>query len=272
MFADLFRRRAEAPYPAFLIDLVVDMFAIVQYWEPPAVPACERGRLFEQLFYRYCEKRRIHLNEQAGSRTLNGQHAASGFMHENDAVITTPDVAVHLELKHLSGELAKNELLIFNQKGLDYLFADNHVLRRQPLYRVVLSAGLLSPAARRFALQWGIAVIEPDRLPLLLLHFLAAHHLAGLDQVDVQAQEEIWREVPRLIVPVQERIQQLSKATNGAGEIVSSARIDRALQRLQREIGDAYWTAMDIQNPQWLEERYETLNRDLNLDGFQERV
>ena len=88
----------------------------------------------------------------------------------------------------------------------------------------------------------------------------------------MQTQEEIWREVPRLIVPVQERIQQLSKATNGAGEIISSARIDRALQRLQREVGDAYWTAMDIQNPQWLEERYETLNRDLNLDGFQERV
>ena len=59
------------------------------------------------------------------------------------------------------------------------------------------------------------------------------------------------------------------KGDQWGGEIVGSARIDRALHRLQREVGDAYWTAMDMQSPQWLEERYEILNRDLNLDGFQ---
>jgi hypothetical protein len=269
MFADLFRRRHGTPYPTFLMGLVADMFAVVQYWEPPAVSGPERGRLFEQLFYHYCDKRHIHLSERAGCRTLNGQRAASGLMHENDAVIITPDLAVHLELKHLLGDLDKNELLIFNQKGLDYLFADNHLLRRQPLYRVILSASLLSPAARRFALQWGIAVIEPDRLPMLLLHYLAGHHVDGLREVDVQVQDEIWREVPRLIVPVQERIHQLSSNIAAKGEVISSARLDRALHRLQREAGDAYWTAMDVLNPDWLEARYEALNRDLNLDGFQ---
>ena len=272
MFADLFRQRVETPFPEFLTGLVADMFAIVQYWEPPAVPGPERGRLFEQLFYQYCDKRRIHLAEQTGSRTLNGTRAASGFMHENDAVITTPDLAIHLELKHLSGELGKNELLIFNQKGLDYLVSEDHVLRRLPLYRVILSASLLSPAARRFALQWGIAAIEPDRLPLLLLHHLAGHRIPALSGVQVPTQDEIWREVPRLVVPVQQRIHQLSGAMNGKGEVIGSARIDRALHRLQREAGDAYWTAMDMQNPAWLEERFEQLNRDLNLDGFQQRL
>ena len=161
-------------------------------------------------------------------------------MHENDAVISTPDVAVHLELKHLSGELGKKELLIFNQKGLDYLFADNHMLRRQPLYRVILSASVLSPAARRFALQWGIAVIEPDRLPLLLLHHLAAHQLAALREVQIQEQDEIWREIPRLVVPVQERIQQLSKAING-GERSSAVRVS-----IERSTGCSVRLAMLI--------------------------
>src|SRR6266567_386500 len=125
MMEQLLRRRKETPYPGFLMDLVADMFVIVQYWEPPAIPGCERGRLFEDIFYRYCDNRKIRLSERAGSRTLNGQRAASGFLHENDAVVATPDVSIHVELKHLANGLAKNELLIFNQKGLDFVFADN---------------------------------------------------------------------------------------------------------------------------------------------------
>ena len=46
---------------------------------------------------------------------------------------------VHLELKHLSSLVDKTALMTFNQKGLDFLLADNPVLRRRPLYRVLLS-------------------------------------------------------------------------------------------------------------------------------------
>src|SRR5438445_13239237 len=107
MLESLFRRRKERQYPQFLVDLVTDMFASVQYWEPPAIPGHERGRLFEEIFYRYCENRQIRLSERAGSRTLNGHRPASGFMHESDAVMATPDLFVHVELKHLTSELSK---------------------------------------------------------------------------------------------------------------------------------------------------------------------
>ena len=60
--------------------------------------------------------RRLTLTETAGSLTLRRVASASGFRHESDGVIATPDSTVHLELKHLSEDRGKNELLVFNQK------------------------------------------------------------------------------------------------------------------------------------------------------------
>ena len=269
MLDSLCRRRKERQYPQFLVELVADMFAIVQYWEPPAIPGYERGRLFEEIFYRYCEHRKICLTERAGSRTLNGHRSASGFLHESDAVIVTSDVCVHAELKHLTSELSKNELLVFNQKGLDFLFADNAIIRQCPLYRIVVSATVLSPAARQFALQWGIIVIEPDRLPLLLIHALSGHQVPGLANISLAEQDEIWSEVPKLITSLQDRVRQLSQAIEGKRKVLSDVRVERCLYFAQRLAGDYYWNAMDRTEPTWLEARFERLNRELNLDGFQ---
>ena len=44
MIAPLFRNREGPQYPAFFYNLAIDMFAIVQHWEPPAIPACDRGQ------------------------------------------------------------------------------------------------------------------------------------------------------------------------------------------------------------------------------------
>jgi len=45
---------------------------------------------------------------------------------------------------------------------------------------------------------------------MLLLHHLAGYRLPSLNDEDAQTQDEIWREIPKLIVPVQERVHQLS--------------------------------------------------------------
>jgi hypothetical protein len=92
--------------------------------------------------------------------------------YENDGVIAASDLTVHLEAKHLRGEVSKNDLMVFNQKGLDYLLGGATQFRRRPLYRLFLSGSSLSHEARRFALLWGIVAVEPNRLPLPLLHWL----------------------------------------------------------------------------------------------------
>ena len=75
----------------------------------------------------------------SGLQTIRIQFSASGFNHESDAVIARADLTVHLELKYLSQEVTKNDLVIFNQKGLDFLAGSNANLRRTAFYRVLLS-------------------------------------------------------------------------------------------------------------------------------------
>ncbi len=263
----LFRRREEQRYPRALHKLTIDMFALVQHWQP-SVSGAERGRLFEGLLYRYAKTLGLPLSEQAGSRTVRGVRSASGFMHENDAVLSFPDFTVHCELKHLSGELSKNELLIFNQKGIDYLMAGDRTLRNLPFYRIILSGGIVSPAARRFAVQWGILIIEPDRIPLLLLHDLAGRIVPELRSVSLQVQDELWDEVPQFVVPLQDRISRVCRLIqNGEESVIGEYRLNWAIDHAQRILGDHYWSALDEQNETWLEDRYELVSKACGLDA-----
>jgi hypothetical protein len=271
MITTLFRTKEGPQFPAALYSLALDMFAIVQHWEPPAGTGIERGRMFESILYRYCCVRNLTLTERAGSRTLRGQGSASGFGHESDGVIATPDLTFHLELKHLSEELGKNDLLIFNQKGLDFLAADSAAIRSKPLYRIIVSGTPLRPEARRFAVQWGILAIEPDRLPLVTLHWLAGRQVPHLIMVDESTQDAIWREIPHLVTPLQDRVSRLSGALRGASELVSEHRIERAMA-YQREAGDYYWMALETADPSWLEDRYDGLHDELDLDNVGTQV
>ena len=269
MLDKFYYRKRNSYYPKFLYDLALDMFSIVQFWESPPVKGPQKGRIFEQIFYRYCEFKGVNLTEQAGSRKIQGVRSASGFQHENDGVIAAPDLTIHLELKYLSSELEKNELLIFNQKGIDFLMGENNTLRKKPLYRVILSGNLLTHEARSFALHWGILTIEPDRLPLLLIHRLSNLDIKGLARLNEKNQDKIWTIIPKLIVPVQDRINQLSKSFLNNGGLISLHQIDIALKKIQREWGDEFWIALDeMSEPNWLEERFEILNWELGLDGL----
>jgi hypothetical protein len=246
-------------FPKFLYDLVSDCFAIVQCWEPYALTGPQRGRFLEKLFCRYCESKRLPLSEVPGSRTLCGQTSASGFSHESDAVIAMPDLVVHVEMKHLTSQLGKNELLIFNQKGLDFLAAANRTIRRRPLYRLLLSGYPVSEEARRFALQWGIIVIEPERMPLLVLHRFAGHWVPCLKSPAVELQDQIWEEIPRVLVPLQERMRRLVSILGDNEPLISTLRIERMLEIYELQCGDAYWAALDEAVPGWLENTYDAL-------------
>jgi len=260
------RRESTWPFPRVLYDLSLDMFAIVEHWDPAGLSGRERGRFFEQILYRYCDYRKWTLWERSGSRTVRGKYAGSGFMHESDGVIVTPEMTVMLELKYLSMELGKNDLLIFNQKGLDVLTAEGRDLRSKPLYRVIASGSILSPAARQFAALWGILVIEPEWLPLLVLHWLSGSRIEDGGRIDAARRDEIWREIPQIIVPLQTRLRRFVRILDGESELVGSHRVDRVINEYQRITGDAYWTAMDEVSPGWLEKQYERLNWELDLD------
>lgn len=262
-FPNLLAQRGEGRLPQVVYDVSLCGFALARLWSAPrreaghalhhALPGPARGRAFEAALHALCDSAGLRLSERAGALTLRGSGTASGLRHESDAVVAAADATVHIEAKCLSSPVSKGELMVFNQKGLDFLLADGLEIRGRPLYRVFLSAGPLSPEARRFALLWGIAAIEPDCLPLPLIHWLAGSMLRLPDGAAASA-GRVWREVPHLVAPLQERVRRAAGCVvgGGCGEMISSARMD-ATMGMQRSFGELCWDAIDRHDPMWLE-------------------
>ena len=250
------------PLPRFFYSICLDLFAVVQYWRPKLM-GIERGRAFERLFYRYCKTRKLGLLECAGSRTLRGEHSASGFSHEQDAVIASPELTFHIEMKHLGEPLGKNELLIFSHKGLDFLSGASVGFRTRPLFRILLSGSMLRQEARRFALQWGIVTIEPERIPLPLLHYLAHSDIGGLPEEDIAEMRKVLKEAT---TSLQSIVHGLSGLLKGTHPLRNSGWADRVLNVMQIKWGDLFWAQLDKRTDgTWLEDRYDALDRELLL-------
>lgn len=240
--------------------LALGGFALARYWEAEDLRGPARGRAFEAALYHFCELYDLRLSERAGSCTFLGVRSASGLRHESDAVIAAPAVTIHVEVKHLAGQVSKDDLMLFNQKGLDFLMAGDPQICRRPLYRVFLSGSSLSREARKFAIAWGIAVVEPDWLPLPLLHWLVG---SSLSPSGIRA-DRIWDEVPRLVLPLQERLTRLSTCLDRHDTCLAGHRMDVVLDFQERE-GDDYWSSLDHHDPQWLERVYWDLMPQLSV-------
>ena len=118
------------------------------------------------MFYRRLQPRGKPL--RAGSHTLAHQRSASGFSHEVDGATQSVDYLTHWELKHLTTELDKNQLLVFNGKGIDYLFGSSAFFAKIPMLRFLLSGWNVGQESRFYTVLWGMMLMEPGRLPLPL--------------------------------------------------------------------------------------------------------
>jgi hypothetical protein len=249
--ADLFEKRGAGRLHPALYRLVFAAFRACRTWRSD-LKGPARGRLFEQTLYGEWEGRRLELDTRAGGRLVRGYRSASGLIHENDGVIVAPDLTVHVEAKHLTDVVPKNEVLVFNQKGLDYFAAEAVDLRRRPFYRVLISGGPVSDEVRSFALLWGIVLVDPDRLPLPVLHWIVGSSLAMPEHLRRSALT-LWREVPRFVTPLQDRVRRLSECLSAPGtEIVSRSAIGFMLNA-QAVIGEALWQLLDMHDPDWLD-------------------
>src|SRR6185369_8433919 len=110
--------------PENVLDMVARAYALVEVGGIPGYGP-KRGRNFERLFYHTCERHGVYLTEKAGSKSFAEQSSASGFRHEIDGATRSVDSLTQWELKYLKPKVQKNELLIFNGKGLDFLYGSN---------------------------------------------------------------------------------------------------------------------------------------------------
>lgn len=240
--------------PDNILEVAATAYAVV---EVGGLSGCgpERGRNFEQLFYRVCDKRGVYLTERAGSRSLAGQRSASGFGHEVDGATRTLDCITHWELKHLTSDLAKNELLTFNGKGLDFLYGCLPLYARVPVRRFLLSGANVGEESRVYCVQWGIMLLEPDRLPLPLLYEAVARGSGcSLSDHDRSAVRSLGAWACR---PLQQAISELYHWTAGSNQMgcgPGAANHAHAVLALQEQVGTEVTDCLADSHPEWLDE------------------
>ena len=88
----------------------------------------------------------------------------------------------------------------------------------------------------------------------------------NLKFVSLQVHREILEEVPRLIVPLQHRLRRIADILGGDEALIGTHRLDWAVNHLQRVNGDHYWNCLDELDSIWLEERFDSLAEELELD------
>ncbi len=244
--------RTSSLLPSNVLDVLVRAYAVVEVGGVAGVGP-ERGRNFEQLFYKICDRLGVHLTERAGSRSLAGQRSASGFAHEVDGATRAASATTYWELKHLSSPLEKNELLIFNGKALDFLYNAGPLLSGAPMLRFLLSGRNIRDDCRVFAIQWGITVIEPGRL---VLPFLYEAWTRGFGRSLNGADEEVICELaPWACRSLQVVVQDLASrcgAEGGPTVRASVARRSKEAIEMQEQIGRDILDAIEEQYPDWV--------------------
>jgi hypothetical protein len=239
--------------PSHVLEMLVRAYAIVEVGGIGGVGP-ERGRRFEQLFYKMCDRRGLHFTEKAGSRSITGQRTASGFLHEIDAASRAAIASTCWELKHLTVPLEKNELLIFNGKALDYLYDAGPLFRNTPLLRFLLSGQNIRDEGRIFAIQWGITIIEPSRFPLPLIYEAVARGFArGISKPDYDAVMLLCPWACRSLQTVVWDVATRCREDNGlSSALISVQRRAKETIDLQEQIGMDVLDELEDQHADWV--------------------
>jgi hypothetical protein len=237
--------------PPNVLELLVRVYAIVEVGGV-AGSGPERGRNFEQLFYKVCDRLGVRLTERAGGRSVAGQYSASGFAHEVDGATRAASATTYWELKHLSSPLEKNELLIFNGKALDYLYDAGSLFKTTPLLRFLLSGRNIRDDCRVYGVQWGITIIEPGRFVIPLIYEAMVRGLApSLSKADQQAVRILAPWASRSLQDVVKDFAARCGTTNPVVPFSVSRRAKEIID-MQEQIGHDVLDCIEEQYPDWV--------------------
>lgn len=241
--------------PANVLDVVARAFSLIRA-RAVVGAGVRRGRDFERVFYGVCRCRGLTLRERAGARTVGGQQSASGFWHEVDAATRSVRHVTHWELKHLAEPISKNDLLVFNSKGLEFHQGSDPSVARVPFLRFLLSGGEVEEEGRRFGALWGIMIIEPDRLPLSLLYEATARGAADcLGRLDVAVVKDLIFWACRPLQAVLRELGEFPAAgRDGLRAGPSAVRAARSVAAIQTRLTDVVLDYLEEQYPGWVDD------------------
>ena len=162
------------------------------------------GRTWERtvagLLYRPGFTRR----QGPGNNTLFGTPSASGVVHEIDGAADGWRGSVIVECKATEGGITKGDVALFHIKVMDFYQKRIPTACGEKWWRVLCGTTTTAPAARATAVNLGLLICDPGRLPLPVLV-----RAAGRPSADMHLPELLLQEIVRLgeraLRPQQER-------------------------------------------------------------------
>jgi hypothetical protein len=149
-----------------LVALIRDLFCAAN--AHLAAGEAGDGRAFERRVERLLAASGVRPVEAFSGIRLLDSHSLSGLYHQIDATGRTREAVVIGEWKAYRNSIPKNDLLRFKAATDDY-WLRQHPYATAPVIRIFGGTGYVSPALRRYAAQWGICLITPDRWPAPVL-------------------------------------------------------------------------------------------------------
>ena len=139
-----------------------------------------------------------------GNHTLFGALSASGVEHEIDGAADGWRGCVMVECKATETGISKGDVALFHIKVMDFYQAKIATVCGEQWWRVLCGTKVSAPAARATAVNLGLLICDPGRLPLPVLVRAAARPSADLHLPEAHLQE-IVRLGERALRPQQER-------------------------------------------------------------------
>ena len=216
--------------PDLLRRFTLDAYIISRYGEQ------SDGRLFQDALTEISHLLGFAYVQGPGSLSLFGTPAASGLRHELDLAMADPGMIIMVEAKDLSGGIGKNDVMLFLQKTFDYYFGKLSEGRRDPTWRILVSATPVDPGLSALCIQQGLILVEPTCLPLpVLLRYVFQPKAEDLFD-DAQLSEAV-----RLFEPACYPIERIFVPHDNELHLST----DRFLNN---EADDTHWLAMQMSN------------------------
>lgn len=250
-----------------LAEICKDLYCILRFYPFENTPGPKRGRELEKVFDDYCLSKSLRLVEHPGSSTLFGYKSLSGIGHEVDGSINGGDWKLHIELKAYRQEVPKDQVMLFNERSLDYYFAFFRNGKSYNLYRAFVTDSPLELMVRRFCYSWSIITVEPDRLPIpVILEYLRREKWEQFFEFGIL--QEVERILPRYSLPLDQilvRIYDPLPSICIKGSMLPSPKDLDEIEEIHAFISDEVLETIEEADPEHFEGHTEKLLHDAGL-------
>jgi hypothetical protein len=229
-----------------LAEFALDAWLLARF-SPRIAGTALDGRAWERMVAGLLHRPGFTRRQGPGSLNLFGSRTLSGARHEIDAAADSWRGLLVVECKATGGGITKSDAAIFHCKIMDYYQRRLRAAAQEQWWGFLCGTERTPPFARASAINLGLLICDPARLPLLVLFRTASRPAA-----DMHLPETLLQEIVRL------------------GERALRCHQERWLYRAESRniIFDPYcWRDAEIEDLLWLEDELS----DCVLDIFDKR-